>query len=371
MLLEVFKTGSHTDSRGVTREFTEQHLDEIADYDRARHRAPWLKFHKPGMGCFGQIKQVIRLGEKLFADFFRVDKAFSEEVNKGKWPGLSIGLYAPDDPNNPKPGVWQLQEISSLPIPSVKGMGEPFVDEAAIAYAEGDCAVQIKFGEVQFGGWQDRTILQLFRGLRDYLIEEKGAEVADRLMPSYMLDSLQEAIAQEAVEDALEHEMPAKPLYAEGGTMTEDELKAAQDQLAADRAAFAETQRVAAKTIKFTEWLKPHIEAGRVLPAEQGEVVATMIQLDVIDRKVEFGEGDGKESISPLASYKRQIERRAKSVDFQEWDMSQSDVPAQIIFQAPDGVIVGDKEVYARAKAYHKLHPEVDLIDAYKAVGGK
>ena len=148
--IQIFEAGSQTDGRGVTRDFPVEVLDQIVEtYDPKTHEAPILINHNETGPNFGLWQSVYRAGKRLFGIPHKVDQAFAESVNSGRWPKLSVGLYSPNDAANPYPGKWSLREVSAVQIPGVKGMLSPIFSEQAIpdVPATTEFTVHIDIGE--------------------------------------------------------------------------------------------------------------------------------------------------------------------------------------------------------------------------------
>lgn len=358
-MLEIFTAGKQTDNRGVTRDYPVETLHEIANsYDFKKHRAPILTGHNENQPNKGLIAGLKVIGDKLFAIPRNVLPEFKESVNREEWAGLSPRLYHPDDPANPSPGKWGLRHLAFLQIPAIKGMAMPEFSEHP------DWDVEFCFGEISFSGWLDGAIATVFRNLRDWFIEEKGLELADRLIPSYLLEEL----AREPMYERIK-ELETNPINYEESKMTEKELAQRLAELEAREAAIAQRERNTTLTAEYSEWIEPLIAAGKVLPSEKAQHVATLIALSG-DTKVEFAEGNETKSLSLVEAFKKSLEARTKIIEYSEQAKSGEPLP-RIEFAALDGAQVANEELYAMAKAYKSKHPEVDLIDAYKAVGGK
>ena len=86
-------------------------------------------------------------------------------------------------------------------------------------------------------------------------------------------------------------------------------------------AQFAETQAAAKKAtlhtanVAFAESL---VTAGKLLPVNKDQTVALMDNLAAQESAVEFGEGEAKKSLTPLAIYKTQLEALPKIVEYKE-----------------------------------------------------
>jgi len=100
MWIEVFKTGSHTDSRGNEYSYDAESLDEIARIynertsDSESAEAPIVKGH-PGDNepAYGWVERLARRGSRLFAKLKNLNPEFVSEVRNGAFRRVSIALY--------------------------------------------------------------------------------------------------------------------------------------------------------------------------------------------------------------------------------------------------------------------------------------
>lgn len=94
MEFEIFKTGTHTSDKGVTKTYTEEDLNFIASsYNPAEHEAPVVIGHPvDNSPAFGWIESVKVVGDKLIAKAKDVVQEFSDAVKKGLYKKRSISL---------------------------------------------------------------------------------------------------------------------------------------------------------------------------------------------------------------------------------------------------------------------------------------
>jgi hypothetical protein len=100
MWIEVFRSGTHTDSGGNTATYTKSDLAAIANnYNSELSKdesaiAPIVKGHpktdSPALGWVGQLKVS---GDKLLAKIKQVLPEFANEVKEGRYKKVSIALY--------------------------------------------------------------------------------------------------------------------------------------------------------------------------------------------------------------------------------------------------------------------------------------
>jgi hypothetical protein len=124
-LIEIFKVGTHTDSKGQTREWTEKDLQEIASlYDPANHEAPIVIGHPDiDSPAYGWVESLKVEGGKLLAKVKDVADEFKDWVSKGLYKKVSIALY-------PDLGLRHIGFLGATP-PAVKGLRQATFSEKA------------------------------------------------------------------------------------------------------------------------------------------------------------------------------------------------------------------------------------------------
>src|SRR5687768_3111233 len=126
---EIFAPGKHRDSTGKEITFSEADLAAtVAAYDPKLHEAPIVIGHpKDNAPAFGWAKSLSMSADKrMLAHPHQLDADFVAAKRAGKVKKVSASFYAPDSPNNPKPGVYYLRHIGFLGAqpPAVKGLRE-------------------------------------------------------------------------------------------------------------------------------------------------------------------------------------------------------------------------------------------------------
>jgi hypothetical protein len=143
--LKLFPVGVHTDSSGVTREFTADMLaNAAAVYDVGVHEAPIVELHDDGPGAFrhGGVAKLEFDGETLIPHVNQLSYPLLNGVNDGSVRYFSASFYLPDNPNNPVPGSLYLRHVGIVPIPAVKGQPEP-----ELVYSESKQTLTMNFME--------------------------------------------------------------------------------------------------------------------------------------------------------------------------------------------------------------------------------
>ncbi len=121
---EIFRTGSHTDSAGRTKEWTEQDLDNIvSSYNPAQHEAPIVIGHpKDDAPAYGWIHALKRSGDRLLALPSRLLPLFTEAVKNGLFKKRSVAL-------NPDGSLRHVGFLGAA-SPAVKGLADPQFNDA-------------------------------------------------------------------------------------------------------------------------------------------------------------------------------------------------------------------------------------------------
>lgn len=326
--IQIFKAGKHIAMSGVALAFSDSDIAAtVAAYDPSKHEAPLVIGHpKTDDPAFGWVKSLQFSDGVLQAEPGQVDAAFAELVNDGKFKKISASFYTPDAPNNPVPGVYYLRHVGFLgaQAPAVKGL-----KSASFADAEE--------GVVEFTDWDQMTVSGLFRRLREWIISTSGVEAADKVIPSYEIESLQINAAQEENTPLAYYSEPNN--QPKGDEMSaEDKAKLAALEientvLKQQQPDFAEQQDKArrdaahAENISFAEAL---VKSGQLLPVQKDTVIATLDHLSAPTEVVQFGEGDAKKPL--LAAYKESLLANPKLVEFGEHKGSEE--PSNIIDDA-------------------------------------
>jgi K+-transporting ATPase c subunit len=332
---ELFKAGRHTASGGASLSFSAEDLQAaVAAYDPAVHEAPIVVGHpKDNAPAYGWIKSLSFADGSITAEPAQVDADFAEMVKAGRFKKRSASFYTADAPNNPKPGSYYLRHVGFLGAqpPAVKGLKE-------VAFSDAEEGV-VEFSDYEAYGFS--TIAGLFRGLREWLIAEKGVDAADKAIPNYLIGSVDDA-AKQAADSAKQDAMAggAMPAFSEGDDMNIQQLQAEVTRLTAENTAlkasqlpadFAERQTnlaareaaVAAAQAKADRAtvearVDAAVKAGRLLPAQKKHAVDFAMALTDGDAVIEFGEGDKAKKVSQREAYLLDIESRGKVIEFGE-----------------------------------------------------
>jgi len=132
--IEVFRTGTHTDSAGNTKDWTEDDLEEIAkNYNPEKNEAPIVIGHPTESSpAYGWVEKIKEESGILWAKCKDVIPEFTDMVKKGLFKKRSISLY-PD---------FTLRHIGFLGAtpPAVKGLAD-------LKFSEDEGAMLFEFVE--------------------------------------------------------------------------------------------------------------------------------------------------------------------------------------------------------------------------------
>ena len=279
--IEIFRAGVREDTNGVVHNISAADLAAAAAaYDPAVHEAPIVVGHPKDDGpAYGWVRKLRADGGSLLSDHHQVDAAFSEMAGAGRFKKRSAAFYQPNDPANPKPGVWYLRHVAWLGAqpPAVKGLRE-------VHFSEGDV--------------EDRAVCF------------SEPIVTTQQEPDDMSKDLQDQLAKAQADLAA----------AEAEKVALQAAAAKADKEAADAksqaAQFAERAR-ADRRNGFVAFATAQVQAGKLLPKDKDMAVAAMEAM-ADAAPVEFAEGDTTRKVSHVAWLQDLISNAQPSVDFAE-----------------------------------------------------
>lgn len=323
--IEIFRAGRHTDDAGRVHEFSEADLDGMAaSYSPQLREAPLCVGHpQDNLPAYGWVKSVGRNTQGVLTiSTHSVEPQFAEMVAARRFPKRSASFYPPNSPNNPTPGKWYLRHVAFL------GAQPP-----AIA------------------------------GLKD----------------------IQFAAHDEGVVCFSETTTPTSTTTKEP-TMTEEEIKALQAQLQAEKAARAAAETATAQARKdaeaaqqqaasfaekaradrqagFVSFAQAQVQSGQILPKDEAMLAATLgVLADA--QPVEFSEGGTTTKVSPVQWLQDLVATGPKAVSFGEFAGAAHRTP---MGGAGSARGKSDAEIHAAAQAYAAAN-KADYAEALKAV---
>lgn len=306
--IPVFRTGTHTDSQGDTKTWTEQDLDKIAAYDPAKHEAPAVIGHpKDNAPAYAWIEGVKREGHMLYVRMKDVVPEFAEMLKKKMFKKRSISLY-------PDGTLRHVGFLGAMP-PAIKGLPD-------VAFSDG-VGLTIEFTEVEKESAKDNprsiqtreeeTKMNFWERLKKKLegANVSFAELFGSETPPVLFT---EADVQAKVASAVAAAVTTKEVeFKEALKPKEADLEKREKAL---RQKEAETRKTGITA--FCEDLK---KKGILTPAMEKlgmGITAFMEQIASIETPIEFGEGDGKGKQTPLEFMQMLLPKLPPQIDFKE-----------------------------------------------------
>ena len=292
--IEILRTGTFTAMNGEQHTFGDDDLAAIAAaYNTELHEAPIVVGHPKSNGpAYGWVKGLKFAGGRLIPDAGDIDQDFADLVRAKRFKKVSASFYAADGAGNPTPGIQHLRHVGFLGAmpPAVKGL-------KVCELSEDESCIEIEFGERE-----ERAAGRLFRGLREYLIGDRDLETADRVLPTWEIERLEQAGSDAASMFAEDGRAPADPPKTEeddmpdktkpGGSTDlserERELDARQAEQDKRDAEFAE-QRKAEQTKANGAFLDGLVKEGKLPQGMRPSVLGFMEKLDT-ETTLDFGE---------------------------------------------------------------------------------
>lgn len=343
--LHIFRAGRHAPMAGDPLDFSEADIAAMAAaYDPALLEAPLVVGHPAtDAPAYGWVGALHARGGDLIAEPRQVEPAFAELVQAGRYKRISASFYPPQHARNPKPGAYYLKHVGFLgaAAPAVKGL-------KPIAFATDEDVVTLEFAAEAVSPWRLSWLLgdigALFRGVRDWMVAEKGVEEADRILPPAAVAR----IADEAARMQGEADAAAKapPAYSEPDPQEDRQVEdtAAERQAALDareralaerEAAMAarEAEARAAETAAFVEGL---VREARIPRGLVPRILAFAAALPT-DGEVSFAEGEAQVKETPAAAFRALLSALPPRVEFAE--VARPDAAA---FAADDPTAIAD-----------------------------
>lgn len=311
--LQIFRAGRHVAASGEAIEFSAADIEaSAAAYDPAKHEAPIVVGHpRHDDPAYGWVRALAARDGVLEAVPRQVEPAFAELVQRGRYKKISASFYRPDSSSNPVPGVWYLRHVGFLGAqpPAVKGLRAP-------SFADGEEGV-VEFDEY--------VTLSLWRRLREWLIDQFSVEAADRVVPSFELEQLEQVREVSPPVSPAGFSEPHKEAQVNAQEIAEREaaLKAEAEKLARERAELAEREQklraaeADARRKAIIEFVEGLVAAGKVLPRDKEPLVAFMSDLSD-EGVIEFAEGDERKRLAAPDWLRLFLERLPAQVDFRE-----------------------------------------------------
>ncbi|MGR1580135.1 hypothetical protein ACSSNL_01595 [Thalassobius sp. S69A] len=368
--IEVFRPGTFSPMVGAEITFSAADLKAVADaYDPETAPAPIVVGHPSNdTPAYGWIEglEYDESQERLFADLHEIEPQFSDLVKAGRFKKVSMSFFGPDHAANPNPGAWYPKHVGFLgaAAPAVSGL-----KNVAFSGAEG---VTFEFGERGF-----EEAASLFRGLRDFFIERFSLEVADKVLPSWRIEWLDDTEIEPKdgngptftapVPQATPPSTPKPEKDPVVTKSTEAEFADREAKLKDREDKLAEREKKAAHddNVSFAESL---IEAGKLIPASKDELVAVLDAMPA-DQSVSFSEGGDDVALGDAV--RKIFEAQPEVVSYGALDLPDGPAGggAPASFAADGKPVDPDSlKIHNQALAYQRKNPGTSYEAAIDAV---
>ncbi len=368
--VEVLRPGTFVPMTGDPVTFSEADLRALAAaYDGATAPAPAVVGHpRLDAPAYAWAKSFSwdAASQRLVADLGEIEPTFADAVSAGRYKKISLSLFAPTAPNNPKPGTWYPKHIGFLggAAPAVPGL-------KPVSFAEGETGV-LTFEFADAAALRD--VAGLFWSLREWIIEKFGAEAADKSLPNWTIGWIEDAGRDPPTEAGFAAPTPTptpKPAKTPETPMPDNGSANAADVALAARAQALDDRERAANHADNASFAERLVTEGRLLPALKDKVIGLLDSLSPVagsQLEVSFAEGAETRKSGALDLVKDVLAKQPAVVSFGAVDLG-PDVPS-VDFAMPGGMSAdpGSAELHARAVAYQAAHPGTDYMAAVAAV---
>lgn len=379
-LLEIFRTGEHTDVSGRTWNFSEEDMQAaVAAYDPAVFSAPLVVGHpKLDDPAYGWVNKLAINDGVITAEPKDVEAQFAALVNEKRYPKISASWFPPTHPSNPTPGKWYLRHVGFLgaAAPAISGL------KPASFAADDQDVVTFDFAASHADNalW---SISRLVRSMRDWMIGKHGLEEADQVIPDYLVRDVETQYTQAMAESSTSVGFAAaagagteKPAVAENNTQAADFAARENDLAAREAALLAREQQTAtreqqalaaARTSECASFAEQLITTGQLLPREKDAFVSFMAHIPD-DSVVSFAAEDGSTATPKTNDWFRGFMQGLPArVPFGERGAAEPESTAS--FAAPAGYTVNQErlELHNKALAFQVQH-KCDYSTAVAAV---
>lgn len=360
--VEVLRAGTFTPMEGAAVTFTAADLAALAaTYDAETAPAPVVVGHpKTDDPAFGWARSFAfdETTGRLSAEIGEIAPEFETAVAEGRYKKISLSLFGPAAPGNPKPGHWYPKHIGFLgaAAPAVPGL-------KPVQFTAADGAVTFEFAD----GSAFKDTASLFRRIRDFFIAEFGLERADQVLPDWTISWINDAADRNpprAVDEPGYFAAPAASPKKETAMADETALADRERDIEARERALQHTENVA-----FADRM---VKELRIIPANKDNLIAALDGLAGLrSQTVSFAATDGtKADTSLLEAVKGLVSANPPVVSLGAMDLGDEPSTAAMNFSLPHGATAdpASAALHAKAIAWQATHPGTDYMAAVAAV---
>lgn len=311
--VEVFRAGTHTDSKGRSLTFTQKDLDEMVAnvslgavpsvLGHPKHDDPAWAWTKEG--------EVKRDGDSLYVKFSDIHPEFQKGVDDGLYRNRSLSVFQDKDAG------WRIRHVGWLGAvpPAIDGLKPLDFSADVDAY---------DFSANWDAGYALSTVASLLRGLRESLIAKDGLDAANAVLPDWSIQAVADAAnrvmaapndeedddagspaAFAAPQPTLQPAQDAAPAAETPDLQTllaDQEARLRAEFAAQQGAAQAEVHRLRAEAAqtRVKHLVDGWTRTGHITPAQSTGLSEFMVQLDAVDgSSFEFSAAAGPVSKKP------------------------------------------------------------------------
>ena len=377
--IEVFRPGTFTALNGQVVSYTAEDVAALAEsYDPEAAPAPVVVGHpKTDSPAYGWVRRLHwdPQAERLYADIGDIAPEFERAVREGRYKKISISLFPPAAPANPRPGKPYLKHVGFLggAAPAVPGL-------KPVSLGSPEDAVTIELSDPDIS-----LAASVFRRLREWIIDKFGQEEAEKAVPGHYIDWMEEsqrrAEAEEAREEANEAGAFAAPADANDHPPEKEADMGEKQQAGADpaeierlRRELAEREARIART-EAQQFCEQLVADGRLPSGLKDDAAALIVALSTGAEEVAFasGDDDGERKLKPADALKALLKSLPQAVAFGEAAPEDGqDAATATDFAAPDGYAVDPERMslHRKALAWMREHGSNDYDAALAAVSG-
>lgn len=301
--VEVFRSGTHTDSSGNRQEWTDAHLDQIVANFDANDSAPVVIGHpKTDSPAWGWVEGLKRDGSGLFAKFNKLAPQFVEWAKAGHVRNRSVKIL-------PTAKGYKLGHVGFL------GAAPPAIEGLAPVQFDANQPGQV-FEFALNTGYQMSLLARSMRRMRDFLIEKFGAETADRVAPAWDIEHAEQLAAEASADERSKHSQTLFTASSQAQQKPEESMFT-QEQLDA----------AVAKAAKDAKDQADAEHAAKVKAAESAAEFSKRLTANTAFVQSLMSDKDGNVRLTPA-----QAEGWAEALTFAEC----MEVPAEFTFTAKE-----------------------------------
>lgn len=301
-LIPVFRTGTHTDSNGNTKTWTEEDLDAIVSkYNPAEHEAPVVIGHpKDNAPAWGWIEALERKGSVLYAKLKDLIPNFVEMLKQGLFKKRSISLY-------PDMTLRHIGFLGAMP-PAVKGLPD-------VAFNNEQIAINYELEDLKIKDDEQRTsfIERIAQKVKDILNKENSLPSTHEGINNFLNKEGDMEKIQELEAKLKEREKEIAD-FSEKDKAKDAEIAKLKKELADEKAKNQRTEFAAfCDSDEMKEKITPAMKSAILDFMEIFSGVETYEFVEVDDKGTEK-----KVKKAPVKAFKDFLKTLPKSVDFSE-----------------------------------------------------